>query len=123
MARVSARFNCAAGHEIRNPLHGVSAGIEACLSGELPPSEMHTELGAVADGIRIMTALMNDLLDLQKMRTGKFSVTLDVASPRLIVQACVRAVQPAVPVPIDMKVDSSVPDWVRATPCRWKWWA
>jgi signal transduction histidine kinase len=91
----------------------VSAGVEACLSGELPPDEMHTELGAVADGVRMMTTLMNDLLDLQKMRTGKFSVSVAVASPRGIVEACVRAVQPAVSVSIELNVDRSVPDWVR----------
>ena len=104
---------CGAGHEIRNPLHGVSAGVEACLSGELPPDEMHTELAAVADGVRVMTALLNDLLDLQKMRTGKFSVKVEVASPQRAVQGCVRAVQPAVSVPILVSVESSVPEWVR----------
>ncbi len=105
------------GHEIRNPLHGVSAGIEACLSGELPPDDLHTELVAVADSVRVMTTLLNDVLDLQKMRTGKFAVTIVAACPRLLVQACVRAMQPAVPVPIEVTIAASVPEWVcRAKP-------
>ena len=53
------------GHEIRNPLHGIGAGVEACLSGELSPAEIRTELAAVADGVAMITTLTNDLLDLQ----------------------------------------------------------
>jgi signal transduction histidine kinase len=102
-----------AGHEIRNPLHGLAAGVDACLSGELTPAELRTELIAIADGVRMMASLTNDLLDLQKMRAGKMSVKSEVASPRGIVQACVRAVQPAVSVPIDIGIDADVPEWVR----------
>ncbi len=54
----------------------------------------------------------------QKMRNGKFSVKEEVASPRGIVEACVRAVQPAVPVPIEVIVEAGVPDWVRAPAAR-----
>ena len=43
----------------------MSAGVEACLSGELSAAEMHTELVAVADGVHMMTALTNDLMDMQ----------------------------------------------------------
>ena len=92
----------------------MSAGLEACVSGELSPEELHTELAAVVEGVRMMATLTNDLLDLQKMRTGAFSVNLQPASPRHIAEACARAVQPAVTVPIDVAVDESVPAWVRA---------
>jgi hypothetical protein len=49
----------------------------------------------------------------QKMRAGAFSVNVKSASPRAIVEACVKAVQPAVSVPIDVAVSESVPSWVR----------
>jgi signal transduction histidine kinase len=102
-----------AGHEIRNPLHGLAAGVDACMSGELSPAELQTELVAIADGVRMMTALTNDLLDLQKMRAGKMTVKSEAVSPRGIVEACARAVQPAVTVPIEVAVTSHVPHWVR----------
>jgi signal transduction histidine kinase len=105
-----------AGHEIRNPLHGISAGVETCLSGELSPAELRTELLAVSDGVSMMTALTNDLLDLQKMRMGKFSVHEAIASPMAMVEACVRAVQPAVSMPIELSIDAGVPPEVCA--CR-----
>ena len=75
---------------------------------------MHTELAAVEDGVRMMTALTNDMLDLQKIRTGRLSVKTEVAAPRGMVEACVRAVQPAVAVPIEVSVETNVPEWVRA---------
>jgi hypothetical protein len=50
------------------------------------------------------------------MRNGTFSVNTQPASPRRIAAACVRAVQPAVPTPIEIEADDDVPDWVRARP-------
>ncbi len=81
---------------------------------------MHTELLAVADGVRMMATIANDLLDLQKMRTGTFAVSAKAASPRRIVDACVRAGQPAVTVPIEVVADESVPTSVGcARAARW----
>ena len=87
--------------------------MEACLSGELSLEELHVELAAVADGIRLIATITNDLLDLQKMRAGEFSVRVKAARTRLLVDASVRAVQPAVSVPIGVSIDDSVPEWVR----------
>ena len=108
-------------HEIRNPLHGISAGVEACMSGELTPAEVQTELAAVVDGVKMMTAVTNDFLDLQKMRTGRFAVKEGAASPLEMVEACVRSVQAAVPTPIEVTVEADVPPHVhvpRGTPQR-----
>jgi signal transduction histidine kinase len=99
-----------AGHEIRNPLHGISAGVEACLSGELSPEESHTELVAISDGVAMMSALTNDLMDLQKMRMGKFSVQEAPAKTHAMIDGCVRAVQPAVHVPIVVEIAANVPE-------------
>ena len=51
---------------------------------------------------------------LQKMRAGKFSVNVALTSTRGLVAACVRAVQPAVIIPINSSIDASVPERVRA---------
>lgn len=61
----------------------------------------------------MIATLTNDIMDLQKMRTGGFSVNEKAASTRRMVEACVRAVQPAVGVPIEVLLDESVPGWVR----------
>ena len=52
-------------HELRNPLHGIAAGVDYCLSGGLSQADMLAELGAIADGVRMMTRLTNDFMDLQ----------------------------------------------------------
>jgi hypothetical protein len=49
----------------------------------------------------------------QKMRTGAFTVSSAAASPRAIVEACVRAVQPAVTVPIQFVLKNGTPEAVR----------
>ena len=49
----------------------------------------------------------------QKMRMGRFAISNGPASPREIAEACVRSVQAAVPVPIEVSVDASVPPLVR----------
>ena len=99
-------------HEIRNPLHGISAGMASCLSGELSPAELTSELRAIAAGVQMMTSLTNDFMDLQKMRMGRFAVKEGVASPREIVEACVRSVQAAAAAPIEVRVDEEVPERV-----------
>ena len=43
-------------------------------------------------------------------------MTLGAASLRQLLEACVRAVQPAVAVPIELHVDAAVPELVRAKP-------
>ena len=48
------------------------------------------------------------------MRAGKFSVNVALTSTRGLVAACVRAVQPAVIIPINSSIDASVPERVRA---------
>ncbi len=93
----------------------MGAGVEACLSGDMTLAEIRTELAAVLDGVRMIAMITNDLLDLQKMRAGGFSVNLAAASPAALVEACVRCVQPAVAVPIDVAVDASVPLMVCAS--------
>jgi signal transduction histidine kinase len=103
-----------AGHEIRNPLHGVAAGLEACLSGELPPGEMRAELAAVVDGVRMIATITNDMLDLQAMRAGAFEVRAAAVAPAALVRACVRAVQPAIASPILIDIGEGVPEEVRA---------
>ena len=87
--------------------------MEACLSGSLSHVEMQTELRAISDGVIMIATLTNDMLALQKMRTGGFSIAKKAAAPARMVEACVRAVQPAVCVPIEVRVEDCVPAWVR----------
>ena len=84
--------------------------MEACLSGELSPEESHTELVAISDGVAMMSALTNDLMDLQKLRMGKFSVQEAPAKTHAMIDGCVRAVQPTVHVPIVVEIAANVPE-------------
>ena len=61
---------------------------------------MPTELAAVLNGVRMIATITNDLLDLQKMRAGGFSVNLEATSPVALVAACVRVKQARCGVPI-----------------------
>lgn len=84
------------------------------MSGELSSDEMTAELAAVADGARMIATITNDMLDLQQMRAGVFAVRAAAASPAAIVRSCVRGVQSALSVPIEVDVARDVPEQVCA---------
>ena len=56
---------CPSGHELRNPLHGVCAGIEALRGGQLGAAETAQELASIAEGLALMVSVTNDMTDLQ----------------------------------------------------------
>ena len=112
-----------AGHELRNPLHGVCAGITALRDGtlSLTDAEAHEELKSIAEGVALMVNITNDMTDLHKLRSGQFAVHMSPCSLRHVLESCVLAVLPAVTSPSHIQLvydESAVPDQVRLPPQR-----
>lgn len=84
----------APGHELRNPLHGICAGVEALRDGTLAPAEAHEELASITEGLKLMVSITNDMTDLQKLRAGQFAVQLAPTSLRRVLESCVLAALP-----------------------------
>jgi signal transduction histidine kinase len=119
-----------AGHELRNPLHGVCAGVEALLHGRLGASggggvgpEARAELAAISEGLALVVSVTNDMTDLQKLRAGRFEVHPAPTRLRAVLESCVASVRPALRgAAADMQLvyDDAMPPLVRAR--RWWWW-
>ena len=112
------------GHEIRNPLHGVCAGVKALQDGTLSAAEAREELAAIAEGLKLILSVTNDMTDLRKLRAGQFVVCLAPTSLREVLESCVVSVQsmaaaatggPGTPTQPDIQLvfDRHLPDMVR----------
>jgi signal transduction histidine kinase len=101
-------FTNNAGHELRNPLHGVCAGVKALQDGVLSPAEAAEELAAIAEGLALMVSVTNDMTDLSKLRAGQFVMHLAPTSLRQILDACITSVQPSVQHVSDIQLEFDV---------------
>lgn len=63
-------------HELRSPLTSVHGYVQAMLDGTIPPEDMPKYLGVVMDETTRLTDLVRDLLDLSRLESGKFPLTL-----------------------------------------------
>ena len=107
-----------AGHELRNPLHGVCAGVRALQDGVLAPTEAREELASISEGLALMVSITSDMTDLAKLRAGQFVVRLGPTSLRGVLESCVLAVMPAAAGrsgDILLEYDESLPEMVCCT--------
>jgi signal transduction histidine kinase len=109
-------MNRRAGHELRNPLHGVCAGVSALRGGRLPPGEAAVELAAIAEGLALIVSITNDMTDLNKLRAGQFSVKCAPTNMRGVLESCICAVGPALQDAADVALlyDANMPEMVSA---------
>ena len=63
-------------HELRSPLTSMRGYVQAMLDGTIPPEDMPKYLGIVMDETTRLTDLVRDLLDLSRLESGKFPLTL-----------------------------------------------
>lgn len=59
-------------HELRSPLTSMRGYIEGMLDGTIPEADYGKYLGVVRDETRRLTTLVNDLLNLSRIESGKF---------------------------------------------------
>lgn len=63
-------------HELRSPLTSMRGYVQAMLDGTIPPEETPKYLSVVMDETTRLTDLVRDLLDLSRLESGKFPLTL-----------------------------------------------
>jgi signal transduction histidine kinase len=63
-------------HELRSPMTCMRGYVQAMLDGVIPPEEMPRYLQIVLDETDRLTELVRDLLDLSRLESGKFPLTL-----------------------------------------------
>ena len=63
-------------HELRSPMTSMRGYVQAMLDGTIPPEDMPKYLNIVMDETTRLTDLVRDLLDLSRLESGKFPLTL-----------------------------------------------
>lgn len=61
-------------HELRSPLTSMRGFLEAMEEGVIPPEEQKKYIGVVLDESKRMAVIVNDLLDLARIESGRYSM-------------------------------------------------
>ena len=93
----------------RNPLHGILGALELCRAPDTTPTVLAELLGAINDGVDLMCTITNDLLDLEKLRCGKFVIRATPVPLRSLVDSVASAARPACKGAFSVFVDPAVP--------------
>jgi PAS domain S-box-containing protein len=90
------RFMSAVTHELRTPLVSIKGYLDLVLTGESGPiaSEVKSNLEVVKRNTDRLTSLTDDLLDIQRLQSGKLQVNLEPVDLREIIEHAASEIKP-----------------------------
>ena len=90
-SEAKSRFLANVSHELRTPMTAILGFTDALLAGVDGPlnEEQRASLGWVQRGGRHLLGLINDILDLSKIESGKLTIDAESFDPREVVEAVV----------------------------------
>ena len=107
-------------HELRTPMAGILGMLDVTLESDMP-DEHRDQLETAQRCAYSLLALLNDILDLSKIESGRMGLEKIPFDIRIVLQDCVRSFQPkADEAGIDLvcQVSPAVPDEVIGDPLR-----
>lgn len=110
-------------HEIRTPLGAVLGFSELLANDDLPRDERADYLGAVQRNGELLSAVINDILDLSKVEAGKIEISLqDVPLSDLLIDATKLCNLQALDKGIRLSITSegALPSTIRTDPMRFR---
>ena len=93
--RVKDQFLAIVSHELRTPLNAILGWSEMLQHGTVDPSRQHRAFRAIHDGARRQAQLIEDLLDVSRIMSGKLRLTRAAVDVCDVVRAALEVVQPA----------------------------
>src|SRR5690606_38540466 len=82
-------------HELRTPLNAVLGWTRLLAGGTLPPHRVSHALSVIERNARLQARLVEDLLDLSSIITGRLRLQVEPCDLGAIVESAVEAVRPA----------------------------
>ena len=76
-------------HELRSPITSIKGFISGILDGIIPNDKEHFYLNLVYNEIDRLARLVNDLLDISALESGKFNLTLSEFDVNEIIRLCI----------------------------------
>jgi signal transduction histidine kinase len=93
------RFLARASHELRTPLAAIQGYAELLIEESevrgAPPATLARDLGRIVEAARHLTGLVDELLDISKIETGRMELRLAPVDLKAIVEDVAAMVQPA----------------------------
>ena len=93
--RAKDEFLATVSHELRTPLNAISGWIEIMRKRDIKPELMAHGLEVVERNVRMQTKIIEDILDVSRIITGKLSLAVTPLDLVPIIEAALDAVRPA----------------------------
>jgi PAS domain S-box-containing protein len=94
-SQLKEEFLATVSHELRNPLNAILGWSRMLRSGQVPEDEVGKALETIERNARAQAQLIDDLLDVSRIITGKLRMDVRPADPNLFIEAAIDAVKPA----------------------------
>jgi signal transduction histidine kinase len=103
-------FLATVSHELRTPLNAIAGWVSLLRSASLPAERVTDALDTIERNVRAQTRLIDDLLDVSRIISGKLNLTLEPTDMASVVGAAVKALRPHVLAKqIELRVDLTSP--------------
>jgi PAS domain S-box-containing protein len=93
-ARIKDQFLATLSHELRTPMSAVLGWLHLLKSGRLTTVQQTQALETIERNARLQNQLINDLLDVSRIITGRLRLERDRVYPSVVVEAAIAAVRP-----------------------------
>jgi signal transduction histidine kinase len=117
--RAKDEFLATLSHELRTPLNAILGWSRLLASGHLDDANAKRAVEIIERNTRLQSQLIEDLLDISRIITGKLRLDLQAASVRAIVDAAIESVQPSAAAKnITLACDCAVDEHILCDPSR-----
>jgi signal transduction histidine kinase len=94
-SRMKDEFLATLSHELRTPLNSILGWSILLQQGRLPPERERSALQAIERNARVQSRLIEDLLDVSRIVSGKFAVKCSEIMLKPIIESAIEVVRPA----------------------------